>query len=90
MTISTQPDSGRTELEAEELSIPASSKNLNSSYSGIFILVLIGFLLMISPALFSEGKKNVVDKPAISSLDSQLIKGEITEEEYVQKLKAMK
>ncbi len=78
---------GNIESETEQLS-PTSSKILNSP-SSLFIIVFLGFLLMMSPILLLERKKTAASKPAEVDLDKQLINGEITEEEYLRELKDM-
>ena len=81
------------ETDADNVESPISaSRGSAVSYTGLLLLALAGIIIIVLLAASRDGGKKD-DKPTrkeIIELDEQLIKGEITEEEYVQKLKALK
>ena len=81
------------DVDADNVESPISaSKASATSYSGLFILALAGMIIsVLLAALINDGKKNDnTENKKIDDLDEMLIKGEITEEVYVQKLKVIK
>ncbi|MCK4758045.1 MAG: PKD domain-containing protein, partial [Thermoplasmata archaeon] len=82
------------DMDADEVeSSVSASKKAATSYFSLFILALVGMIIsVLMAAHIIDGKKedDKTGKKEVNDQDEMLIKGEITEEEYVRKLKDMK